>query len=76
MIFGLYPHIAPEKVDAEIERLEKEHGVAFKDKFTKIAYAPTYKPGDARRRLAREEPTRYHLDEHEDTLERWERFDA
>ena len=46
MIFGLDPHIAPEKVDAEIERLEKEHGVAFKDKFTKIAYAPTYKPGD------------------------------
>jgi len=46
MIFCLDPHVSAEKVDAEIQRLETEHGIRCKDKIRKIAYDPEYKPGD------------------------------
>merc|ERR1711862_364947 len=46
MIFSLDPHVSPDKVDAEIARLEAEHGIKCKDQIKKIAYDPSYTPGD------------------------------
>jgi len=46
MMFCLDPHVSAEKVDAEIARLEKEHGIKCKDQMKKIAYDPNYTPGD------------------------------
>lgn len=48
MIFSLDPHVAPALVDAEIARLQKEHGISSEvaAKITKIAYKKGYKPGD------------------------------
>ena len=48
MIFSLDPHVAPAKVDAEIARLQKEHGISAEvaAKITKIEYKKGYKPGD------------------------------
>jgi len=46
MMFCLDPHVSAEKVDAEITRLEVEHGIKCRDKIRKIVYDPNYKPGD------------------------------
>jgi hypothetical protein len=45
-VFCLDPHVSAEKVDAEITRLEVEHGIKCRDKIRKIVYDPNYKPGD------------------------------
>lgn len=46
MIFSQDPHVSEEKVDAEITRLEQEHGLKCRNKIRKIKYDPNYKPGD------------------------------
>ena len=46
MMFSLDPHVSSDKVDAEIARLEKEHGIKCSDKIKRINYDPLYKPGD------------------------------
>ena len=39
-------HVAAAKIDAEVTRLETEHGIKCRDAIKKVAYAPDYRPGD------------------------------
>jgi len=45
MVFCLDPHVKSEKVDAFIETLKTKHGVAFTDKFNRVAYPADFTPG-------------------------------